>query len=80
MSRRKKPTQLTPPEVERFMTAAMELHRACCGPVIAPSSVHSRALTALNAAIVSAIEAITGDTAPWMKTPPAYLHPGARRS
>ena len=79
MSRRKKPTQLTRPEVERFLSAATELHRACCGPIIAPSSAHSRALTELNAAIVRAIEAITGDAAPWMKTPPAYLHPGVRR-
>ena len=58
------------------MKAATELHRACCAPVIAPSCDHSRALTELNAAIVTAIEAVTGDNAPWMQTPRAELHPG----
>jgi hypothetical protein len=80
MSRRKQPTQLTRPEVERLMQAAMELHRACCGPIITPSGAHSRVLTELNQAIIVAIEAITGDKAPWMKTPPAYLHPGIKRA
>jgi hypothetical protein len=32
--------------------------------------------TELNQAIIVAIEAITGDKAPWMKTSPAYLHLG----
>jgi hypothetical protein len=50
MSRHKKLTHLTPPEIEQFMKAATELHRACCAPIIAPSSDHSRALTELNAA------------------------------
>jgi hypothetical protein len=80
MSRHKKLTYLTQPEIDRFMKAATELHRACCAPVIAPSSDHSRALTEMNAAVVTAIEAITGDKAPWMRTPPAYLHPGVRRA
>jgi hypothetical protein len=76
---RKKLTHLTQPEIERFMQAATELHRACCAPIVAPSSAHSRALTELNAAIVTAIEAITGDKAPWMQTPPAYVHPAIKR-
>jgi hypothetical protein len=62
------------------MQAATDLHRACCAPVIAPNSDQARALTELNAAIVTAIEAVTGDIAPWMKTPPAYLHPGEKRA
>jgi hypothetical protein len=33
----------------------------------------------LNDAIIKAIEAITGDKAPWMKTPPHYLHPGIKQ-
>jgi hypothetical protein len=41
MSRRKKLTYLTQPEIERFMNAATELHRACCDPVIASSCDHS---------------------------------------
>jgi hypothetical protein len=65
MSRRKKLTYLTQPEIERFMKAATELHRACCDPIISPSGDHSRALTELNQAIVTAIEAVTGDEAPW---------------
>jgi hypothetical protein len=77
---RKKPTHLTQPEVERFMSAATELHRACCGPLIAPSSVHSRALTELNQAIIMAIEVITGQQAPWMKTPPHYPPSGRSQS
>ena len=79
MSRRKQPTHLTQPEVARFMSAAKELHCACCRPIIAPSSTHSRALADLNAATITAIEAVTGDKAPWMKTLPAYLHPGIQR-
>jgi hypothetical protein len=75
MSRRKQLTRLTPPEVERFIQPATELHKACCGPVIAPASDHARALTRLNQEIIVAIEAITGDKAPWMKTPPHFLHP-----
>jgi hypothetical protein len=78
MSRRKKITYLTQPEIERFMKAATELHRACCDPLISPQCEHSRALTELNAAIVTAIEAITGDNAPWMQTPRAELHPGIK--
>jgi hypothetical protein len=65
MPRLKHPTQLTQAEVERFMSAATELHRACCAPLIALSSTHSRALTELNQATVVAINAITGDDAPW---------------
>jgi hypothetical protein len=61
MSRRKQLTYLTQPEIDRFMKAATELHRACCAPIISPSCDHSRALTKLNAAIVTAIEAVTGD-------------------
>jgi hypothetical protein len=80
MSRRKKLTYLTQPEIERFMKAATELHRACCAPVIAPSCDHSRALTQLNAEIVTAIEAVTGDKAPWMRTPRAELHPGYKQA
>jgi hypothetical protein len=53
MSRHKKLTHLTQPEVERFMQAATELHRACRDPVIAPSCDHSRARTELNAGIVT---------------------------
>jgi hypothetical protein len=34
MSRHKKLTYLTQPEIDRFMKAATELHRACCAPVI----------------------------------------------
>jgi hypothetical protein len=78
MSRRKKLTYLTQPEIDRFMNAATELDRACCAPLIAPSCDHPRALTALNAAIVTAIEAVTGDKASWMQTPPAYLHPSVK--
>jgi hypothetical protein len=48
MSRRKKLTYLTHPEVERFMMAATELHRACCDPLISPQCDHSRALTELT--------------------------------
>ena len=73
-------TYLTQPQIERFMNAATELHRACCDPIIAPSCDHSRALTELNAAIVTAIEAVTGDKAPWMQTPRAALHPGIKRA
>jgi hypothetical protein len=80
MSRRNKLTYLTQPEIDRFMKAATELHRACCAPVIAPSCDHSRALTELNAAIVKAIEVVTGDKAPWMQTPRAELHPGIKRA
>jgi hypothetical protein len=76
MTRRKKLTYLTQPEIERFMKAATELHRASCAPLIAPSCDHSRALTELNAAIITAIEAITGDNAPWMRTPTFDQHPG----
>jgi hypothetical protein len=76
MSRRKKLTHLTQPEIDRFMKAATELHRACCAPIIAPSCDHSRALTQLNAAIVTAIEAVTGDKAPWMRIPTFDQHPG----
>jgi hypothetical protein len=39
MSRRKKLTYLTQPEIERFMQAATELHRARRAPIIAPSSI-----------------------------------------
>jgi hypothetical protein len=67
MSRRKKLTYLAQSEIERFMKAATELHRACCDPLISPQCDHSRALTELNAAIVTAIEAVTGDKAPWMR-------------
>jgi hypothetical protein len=63
MSRRKKLTYLTQPEIERFIKAATELHRACCDPIISPSCDHSSALTELNATIVTAIEAVTGDKA-----------------
>jgi hypothetical protein len=42
------------------------------------SGLQSRALTQLNAAIVTAIEAVTGDTRPWMQTPRAELHPGIK--
>jgi hypothetical protein len=80
MSRRKKLTHLTQPEIDRFMKAATELHRACCEPIIAPSCDHSRALTELNAAIVTAIEAVTGNKAHWMQTPRANLHPGVKRA
>jgi hypothetical protein len=76
MSRRKQLTYLTQPEIDRFMKTATELHRACCAPIISPQCDHSRALTELNAAIVTAIEALTGDKAPWMQTPRAELHPG----
>ncbi len=76
MSRRKQLTYLTQPEIDRFVKAATELHRACCAPIIAPSCDHSRALTKLNAAIVTAIEAVTGDKAPWMHTPRAELQSG----
>jgi hypothetical protein len=76
MSRHKKLTYLTQPEIDRFMKAATELHRACCDPIMSPSCDHSRALTELNAAVVTTIEAITGDKAPWMQTPRAELHPG----
>jgi len=58
------------------MQAATELNRACCDPLIAPACEHARALTELNQAIIVAIETIMGKTAPWMKTPPHYLHPG----
>ncbi|WP_353646665.1 hypothetical protein [Mesorhizobium sp. WSM2239] len=64
MSGRKQPTQLTQPEVARFMSAATELHRACCGPIISPQCDHSWVLTELNTAIATAIEAVTGDKAP----------------
>ena len=80
MSRHKKLTYLTQPEVERFMQAATELHRACCDPVIAPSCDHSRALTELNAGIVTAIAVVTGDRPPRMQTPRAELHPGIKRA
>jgi hypothetical protein len=33
----------------------------------------------LNDAIIKVIEASTGDKAPWMKTPPQYLHPGIKQ-
>jgi hypothetical protein len=76
MSRRKKLNYLTQRQIERFMNAETVLHRACCDPPISPQCDHSRALTELNAAIVTAIEAVTGDKAPWMQTPRAELHPG----
>jgi hypothetical protein len=80
MSRRKQLTYLTELEIDRFMKAAMELRCACCDPVIGPSCDHSRALKKLNAAIVTAIEAVTGDKAPWMQTPSAELHPGYKQA
>jgi hypothetical protein len=60
------------------MKAATVLDRACCDPIISPSCEHSRALTELNAAIVTAIEAVTGDKAPWMQTLRAELHPSIK--
>jgi hypothetical protein len=80
MSRRKKLTYLTQPEIDRFMKAATELHRACCAPLISPRCEHSQALTELNAAVIKGIEAITGDQTPWMKPPRAELHPGFKRA
>jgi hypothetical protein len=41
MSRRKKLTYLTQPEIDWFMKAATELHSACCDPIISPSCDHS---------------------------------------
>jgi hypothetical protein len=76
MSGRKKLTYLTQPEIERFMKAATELHRACCDPLLSPRCDHSRALTELNAVIVTAIEAVTGHKAPWMRPPTFDQHPG----
>jgi hypothetical protein len=63
VSRRKKLTYLTQPEIDRSMKAATELHRAYCAGH-SPSCDDSRALTELNQAIVTAIEAVTGDKAP----------------
>lgn len=40
------------------------------------STARSRALSTLNAAIVTTIEAVTGDKAPWMKPPRFDQHPG----
>lgn len=65
-SRRKKPTSLSPAEVERFLAAATELHRACTDPLIAPSSQHYAALSELNAAVVKAFREVTGQEAPWI--------------
>jgi hypothetical protein len=56
MSRHKKLIYLTPPQIERFMKVATELHRACCDPLMSPQCEHSRALTELNAAIVTALK------------------------
>jgi hypothetical protein len=61
--------------LSRCPEAATELHCACSGPIIAPSCDHFRALTELNAAIVTASEAVTGDKAPWMQTPKFDQHP-----
>jgi hypothetical protein len=43
---------------------------------MSPSCDYARALTVLNAAIVTAIEAVTGGKAPWMQTPRFDQHPG----
>jgi hypothetical protein len=43
MSRRKQLTYFTQPEIDRFMKAATELHRAFCDPLIRLSSTMPRA-------------------------------------
>jgi hypothetical protein len=57
----KRKRYLTQPEVDRFMKAATELHRACCGPIIAPSCDQSRALTELHPGYKRAASALPNE-------------------
>ena len=57
--RRNKRTELSEPEIERFLDAATALHRACCDPLIAAWSEHGHAMADLNTAICEAILAVT---------------------
>jgi hypothetical protein len=58
-------TELSEPEIARFLAAAA-LHRACCDPLIAASSSHARALTDVNQAICVAVRTITSREAEWI--------------
>lgn len=57
-------------EIGRFITAATELHEACCRPHLKVNSEHQRALTDLNTAIWVAIYKVTGDNPHWMRGMP----------
>jgi hypothetical protein len=76
--RRKKATTLSQADLDRFVAAAIQLHHACCTPLLAVSSEHYRALRDLNQAIVRALEIVTGEqNPPWVswRTSPSERGP-----
>lgn len=64
MARRPTQTKLNANEMARFTRAAVDLHHACCMPLLAINSDDRRALTALNQAIIETFKAM-GHCAPW---------------
>jgi hypothetical protein len=61
--------ELTQEQKERFVAAAVELHRACCEPFLDYREEHYRTLSTLNQAICVALTAIHGRI-PWYPSGP----------
>lgn len=68
-SRHRKRKDMSPAEVERFLTAATALHHAIVDPRISVLGEHYRAKSDLHEALKKAIVEITGKQAPWIRMP-----------
>ncbi len=64
--------ELTAAELEAFVAAATELHRACCRPILRSGTTQGRVLTDLNTHVCKAIAEVTGAPPAWMRTPRAW--------
>ncbi|MER9968124.1 hypothetical protein [Mesorhizobium sp. M0060] len=74
MARTKPSKQLSQAEIERFMSAAEDLHTSIVRPLISPTCDHYRALRAVHEALLKSVKDITGKDAAfirWHGTGPA---------
>lgn len=78
MARTKPSKQLSQAEIDRFMSAAEQLHKSIVGPLISPPCDHYRSLQNLHEGLLKTVQDITGKDATfirWNGTGPAHPLP-----